>query len=76
MNPLGQGSFQRMFQAGKDMRGPDDVERGWIQYPLIATGADGQALARTQVYGDLAFAPCGGGLPSVRLIPPTPVTVR
>jgi hypothetical protein len=76
MNPLGQGSYRRVFQAGKDIRGLDDVERGWMQYQFIATGADGQALARTQIYGDLAFAPCGGGLPPLRLITPTPVTVR
>lgn len=76
MNPLGQGSFRRALQAGKDIRGLDDVERGWMQYQFIVTGADGQALARTQVYGDLAFAPCGGGLPPLRLITPTPVIVR
>jgi hypothetical protein len=76
MNPLGQGSYRRMFQAGKDIRGLDDVERGWMQYQFIATGADGQALARTQIYGDLAFAPCGGGLPPLRLITPTPVIPR
>jgi hypothetical protein len=76
MNPLGEGAFRRSLRAGRDLKGLGDVERGWMQYQFIATDADGQALDRTQIYGDLAFARCGAGLPPVRLITPTPILVR
>jgi len=76
MESLGQGAFRRTMDAGRDIKGLDDVERGWMEYQFIATGPDGQPLARTQVYGDLAFARCGGGLPPLRLITPTPIVPR
>jgi len=47
-----------------------------MQYQFIATGPDGLPLARTQIYGDLAFARCGAGPPPLRLITPTPILIR
>ncbi|HSB89362.1 MAG TPA: hypothetical protein VLD63_04980 [Anaerolineales bacterium] len=76
MEPVGQGAFRRGMDAGRDIKGLDDVERGWMEYQFIATGADGQPLGRTRVYGDLAFARCGAGLPPLRLITPTPIVPR
>jgi hypothetical protein len=76
MESVGQGAFRRTMDAGRNIKGLDDVERGWMEYQFIATGADGRPLARTQVYGNLAFARCGGGLPPLRLITPTPIVPR
>ena len=76
MNPLGQGAYRRTMDAGRDIKGLGDVERGWMEYQFIATGPDGHALARTQVYGDLAFAALRRRRAAHSPDYPTPILVR
>jgi hypothetical protein len=58
MSPAGDGRLNAMVYA-ENIPGADTFGESWVQYQFVALNAAGDALARSEVFWNLTFSPCG-----------------
>jgi CSLREA domain-containing protein len=58
MSSIGNNQYQ-VTLPGEDIPGSRTFSESWVQYQFVALDAGGNALARSEVFWNLTFAPCG-----------------
>ena len=58
MSPAGDSRFNATVYA-ENIPGADTFGESWVQYQFVALNTAGEALARSEVFWNLTFSPCG-----------------
>ena len=58
MDPVGNGQFLATVYA-ENIPGADTFGESWVQYQFVALDDGGETLARSEVFWNLTFSPCG-----------------